>query len=178
MDLDFLPIQHGNEQLILIRDSLGLVEEGKAVPLPLYEVMAQLDGTNTVRDIQMLLMREKGGVLVGTDEVERLLAYLDSLYLLDTERYEQARNNIIAEFASKMIRNCSHCGQSYPASAADLKSSLKEILNSQPLETKLDAGVTALIAPHIDLSLGSRVYARAYQCLKESERLPKQRFRL
>ncbi len=168
MDLEFFPIQHGNEQLILIRDSLGLVEEGKAVPPPLYEVMAQFDGTNTVRDIQMLLIRQKGGILVDTDEVEQLLAHLDELYLLNTERYKQARQKIIAEFAKKNVRPCSHCGQSYPGSAADLKSRLDEILNSQALETKPDARVTALIAPHIDLSVGSRVYGSAYQCLKYS----------
>jgi AmmeMemoRadiSam system protein B len=168
MDLEFFPIQHGDEQLILIRDSLGLVEEGKAVPLPLYEVMAQLDGTNTVRDIQMLLMRQKGGILVGTDVVEQLLAHLDDLYLLNTQRYEQARHKIIAEFASKKVRPCSHCGQSYPGSAADLKSRLDEILNSQSLETKPNGRVAALIAPHIDLSVGSRVYGSAYQCLKHS----------
>lgn len=168
MDLEFFPIQHGNEQLILIRDSLGLIEEGKAVPLPLYELMTQLDGTNTVRDIQMLLMRQKGGILVGTDEVEQLMAHLDELYLLNTERYEQARHRIVADFASKKVRPCSHCGQSYPGSAADLKNRLDEILNSQRLETKPETRVTALIAPHIDLSVGSKVYGKAYQCLKYS----------
>lgn len=168
MNLEFFPIQHGNEQLILIRDSLGLVEEGKAVPLSLYEIMAQLDGTNTVRDIQMLLMRKKGGVLVGTEEVEQLLAHLDESYLLNTERYEQARHKIIAEFAEKNVRPCSHCGQSYPVSAAALKSRLDEILNSHSSETKPDARVTALIAPHIDLSVGAGVYGSAYQCLKNS----------
>ncbi|MBW1907986.1 MAG: AmmeMemoRadiSam system protein B [Deltaproteobacteria bacterium] len=166
IDLEFFPIQHGNEQLILVRDSLGLVEEGKAVPLLLYEVMAQLDGTNTVRDIQMVLMRQKGGMLVGTDEVEQLLAYLDELYLLHTERYIQARHKIIAEFTARKVRPCSHCGQSYPGTAADLKNNLDEILNSQPLAPKPDTRVTALIAPHIDLSVGSRVYGSACQCLK------------
>ena len=30
-DLEFFPVQHGGQQLVLIRDHLGLVEEGKAV---------------------------------------------------------------------------------------------------------------------------------------------------
>ena len=64
-DLEFFPIRQGNSQFVLVRDHLGLVEEGKAVPWPLYEFMTLLDGTNTVRDIQMALIRQKGGVLVG-----------------------------------------------------------------------------------------------------------------
>ena len=63
-DLEFFPVMHSGRQLILIRDHLGLVEEGKAVDLPLYKIMTLLDGTRTIRDLQMEFMRQKGGVLV------------------------------------------------------------------------------------------------------------------
>lgn len=168
MDLDFFPIQHGDEQVILIKDSLGLVEDGRAVPFSLYEIMAQLDGTKTVRDIQMHLIRQKGGLLVGADEVEQLLAYLDESYLLNTERYEKARDGIIAEFTKRRVRPCSYCGKSYPGSAAELQKMLDEILESRSLEKEDDARLSALIAPHIDLSVGASVYGRAYQCLKNA----------
>jgi hypothetical protein len=42
-DLEFFPIRQGNSQFVLVRDPLGLVEEGKAVPWPLYEFMILLD---------------------------------------------------------------------------------------------------------------------------------------
>jgi len=61
--------QHEGKQFVLIRDSLGLVPEGKAVGLPLYQIMTLLDGTTTVRDLQMELMRQRGGVLVELDEI-------------------------------------------------------------------------------------------------------------
>lgn len=165
-DLEFFPIQHENEKFVIIRDQLGLVEEGKAIPLQLYEVIAQLDGTKTVRDIQMVLMRQKGGVLVGTDEVERLLAGLDELFLMDSERYSQARDKIVTRFAAERVRPCSHCGQSYPAETKELKEKLDEIIKSLPSAPKPEGKVTALIAPHIDLSVGSRVYGSVYQWLK------------
>jgi AmmeMemoRadiSam system protein B len=165
-DLEFFPIRQGNSQFVLVRDHLGLVEEGKAVPWPLYEFMTLLDGTNTIRDIQMALIRQKGGVLVGTDEVEALLAHLDESFLLDTKKYEHARENIVAQFAAKTTRPCSHSGRSYPDKPADLKSRLDEILKAQPPAPKPEARVVALVAPHIDLSVGSRVYASGYQWLK------------
>ena len=62
-DLEFFPVTHEGQQFILIRDHLGLVEEGKAVGLPLYQIMILLDGTRTVRDLQMAFMRQRGGVL-------------------------------------------------------------------------------------------------------------------
>ena len=165
-DLEFFPIRQGDSQFVLVRDHLGLVEEGKAVPWPLYEFMTLLDGTNTIRDIQMALIRQKGGVLVGADEVEALLAHLDESFLLDTEKYEHARENIVARFAAKTARPCSHSGRSYPDKPADLKSRLDEILKAQTPAPKPESRVVALVAPHIDLSVGSRVYASAYQWLK------------
>ena len=51
-DLEFFPVKHGGQQLILIRDHLGLVQEGKAVAPSLYQVMILLDGTRTIRDLQ------------------------------------------------------------------------------------------------------------------------------
>jgi AmmeMemoRadiSam system protein B len=167
-DLEFFPIPHGDEQLIVIRDHLGLVEDGKAVALPLYRLMTILDGTNSVRDIQMILMRQKGGVLVGTEEIEDLMAHLDESYLLETERYVQAREKIVAEFAAKKVRACSHCGTSYPDQAADLKKSLDEIIDTQPSVPEPEGTVTALIAPHIDLSVGTGVYGSAYQWVKHT----------
>ena len=167
-DLEFFPIQHGKERFVLINDHLGLVEEGKAMHLSLYQVMALLDGTSTIRDIQTALMRQRGGVLVGAEEVEQLLAHLDEAFLIDSERYRQAREKIVASFAAEMVRPCSHCGHSYPDSPTELENRLDEILAVQAPVPRPDGRVTAVAAPHIDLSVGSQVYASAYQWLKHT----------
>ena len=165
-DLQFFPIQNKGEQVFLIKDHLGLVEEGKAVPSQLYSVMALLDGATAVRDIQMALMRQRGGILVGTDEVKRMLAELDQAFLLNSERFKQARQEIVAQFSAQTVRPCALCGPSYPAEAAELKKRLDEIMESQPPVPPPRGRVTGLIAPHIDLSVGYKVYASAYKWLK------------
>jgi AmmeMemoRadiSam system protein B len=164
-DLQFIPVQHGSHQLIFIQDHLGLVQEGRPISLPLYRVMALLDGTSTISDLQMELIRQKGGTLVGTDEVKNLLVRLDESFLLDSERFKKARDQIIANFASKKIRPCSHCGRAYPDNPAELKVMLDEILASQPPVPEPEGKIVALIAPHIDLSVGYQVYSSAYQML-------------
>ena len=167
-DLEFFPVQVQGKQYILIRDHLGLVQEGKAVEIPLYQFMVLLDGTTTVRDLQMALMRQKGGMLVSSDEVKSVLAHLDDSFLLESEKFESAKDGIIAEFVSKRVRSSSHSGRAYPADPRELRKKLDEILALQPDAQKPEGGLIALVAPHIDLSVGGRIYSRAYQALKDS----------
>ena len=166
-DLEFFPVSQGGQQFILIKDHLGLVQEGKAVSPPLYRIMVQLDSTKTVRDIQMFLMRQKGGILVGMEEVEAILNNLDESYLLDSAHFQTARDRIIADFASASVRPCTHCGRTYPAIPSELNHKLDEILNSQPPVKAPKGNIQALIAPHIDLSVGHRIYSSAYQMLRD-----------
>ncbi|MDY7035480.1 MAG: AmmeMemoRadiSam system protein B [Thermodesulfobacteriota bacterium] len=165
-DLEFFPIKHGDRQFILIRDHLGLVQEGKAIALQSYQLITLLDGRRTVRDLQIELIRQNDGVLVGTDEVKNLLAQLDESYFLDSDRFGRARDQIVDNFTMKKIRPCSHCGSVYPDNPLELKNRLDEILNSQSPPPKPEGEIKGLISPHIDLSVGSTVYSNAYRILK------------
>ncbi len=76
-DLEFFPVQHQGQQMVVIRDPLGLVQQGKAVAPALYQIMALLNGSRSVRDLQMEMMRQGGGLLVDTDEINKILLHLD-----------------------------------------------------------------------------------------------------
>jgi AmmeMemoRadiSam system protein B len=167
-DLEFFPVQHEGQQFVLIRDHLGLAEEGKAVGLPLYQIMTLLDGSTTIRDLQMELIRQRGGVLVGADEINGLLALLDESFLLDSERFKNAKERIIADFTAQRIRPCSHCGKSYPENPSELRARLDEILNSELSIPESEGKLSALVAPHIDLNVGYKGYSGAYQMLKHA----------
>jgi AmmeMemoRadiSam system protein B len=167
-DLEFFPVQYEGKQLVLIRDHLGLVQEGKAIEMPLYQFMTLLDGTRDVRDLQMIMIRQQGGVLVGIDEVKRVLAHFDEAFILDSERFREAKDHIVEDFVARSVRPCSHCGKSYPADATQLERRLDDILSSQPPVAQPDGKVVALVSPHIDLSVGERGYASTYQSLKYS----------
>ncbi len=166
-DLEFYPVQLQGKQFILIRDHLGLVQEGKAVEIPLYQFMVLLDGTTTIRDLQMALMRQRGGMLVGSDEVKSVISHLDESFLLESEKFKRARDRVVEEFVSRRIRSSSHSGRAYPADPHELKRKLDEILGLQPDSQKPEGKLLALVAPHIDLSVGGRVYSRAYQILRD-----------
>lgn len=163
-DLEFIPFEYQGRQLILVRDHMGLVPEGKAVEVGLYRLMALLYEKTTIRDIQTVLMRETGGVLVGSEEIRKLLSNLDESYLLDSDHFRNARERVVKEFTACTVRPCSHSGRAYPENAAELKAKLDAIMaeSSSPCPGEKPL---ALVSPHIDISVGSRGYASAYQCL-------------
>ena len=165
-DLEFFPVQQGGRKMVLIRDHIGIIPEGKVVDVSVYQLLALLDGTKTIRDLQMELMRQRGGILVASDEVTSLLANLDDSYLLDSERYRAAKDNIVAEFSSEKIRHCILCGRSYPNEPSQLKQLLDDILANRKTPIQPEGKLKAIVAPHIDLAAGARVYAGAYGMLR------------
>jgi len=165
-DLEFYPVQLQGKQLILVRDHLGLVPDGRALEIALYQLMVLLDGTTTVRDLQMALMRQRGGTLVSSDEIESVIASLDDSFLLESKKLEEARNRVREEFVSQRIRPSSHSGRAFPADPAELERRLDEILSLQAVPQKPKGELLALVAPHIDLSIGARIYSMAYQGLR------------
>ncbi len=165
-DLDFIPAQLGGQTMILIRDHLGLVQEGKALAPQLYQLLILLDGSRSVRELQIELMRRRGGVLVSVDEINRVLNRLDVSYLLESERFQQARKQIEDEFAAQTVRTCVQCGRAYPREPDQLKAWLDRILAARSVEWQAEGEVRALVAPHIDPSAGAALYALAYHVLK------------
>jgi len=165
-DLDFFPVQSDGRTVIMIQDRLSLVEKDMLISPELYKLMTTLDGKRSMRDIQLDLIRQQGGSLVSIDEVQALLEKLDSSYLLDSPRYREARNEIISDFSAQKIRYCSHAGLSYPKQEEELSERLETILATQQVPLLPDGKITALIAPHIDLEAGKRIYSTAYQAIK------------
>jgi len=165
-DLDFFPVQSDGRTVIMIQDRLGLVERGKLISPELYKLMITLNGKKSMRDIQLDLIRQQGGSLVSIEEVQALLERLNSSYLLDSPRYREARKVIISDFSAQKIRHCSHAGVSYPKQEEELQQRLETILSTQHVPSLPHGTITALVAPHIDLEAGKRVYSTAYQAIK------------
>jgi len=166
-DLDLFPVQSADRTLIMIKDKLGLIEQDRAISPELYKVMVILDGAHSLRDVQIELMRHQGGRLVSMEEVEELVKQLDNSFLLDSPRYRDAKREIVDRFTAQRIRSCSLAGLSYPASEEDLRRRLEEILNTQALPETPQGKISALVAPHIDLEAGKRVYSSAYQAIRD-----------
>lgn len=168
-DLQYIPVQQSGKTVILVRDHLGLVPEGRAVAVGLYQLMTVFDGTMTIRDLQMALMRQQGGALVAADELQKILTHLDDNFLLDSIRFKQARDEIVNAFCQKKVRPPSHSGRAYPDSPDELRKRLDRVMASVPSVALPEGNLRALVSPHIDLSVGERVYGSAYSALRNAE---------
>lgn len=169
-DIELLPTSYQGTRAVLVRDSLGLIKKPIILQGETMEFLSLIDGEKNIRDFQLELIRRKGGVFVSSEEVEKVLLELDSAFLLDSERYRKERERIIAEYSLLEVRTAFNAGRSYPDDPEELRSYLdsffcKETEDSPPIR---DREIVALISPHIDLEAGKKVYAKAYQAIKNS----------
>jgi len=165
-DIDFIPTQYQGQNALIVKDSLGLIQKPLLLQGEILDFLSLIDGKRKILDIQLELMRRKGGVLISSDEVSQLLSQLDSTFLLDSEHYRQEKERIISEYSLLKVRKAFLSGKAYPDTEKDLRSYIESIFQLRK-ERLVDSGnVLALIAPHIDLEVGKEVYAQAYTPLQ------------
>jgi AmmeMemoRadiSam system protein B len=167
-DLEIIPASHQGERAVIVRDALGLIKEPVLLQEDALTLVGLIDGRRTVRDIQVEFVRIKRGVLVSLDLLLKLIAELDAAFLLDSGHFRREKEKIVAEYNLQKVRTASHAGVSYPGRRAELGPYLDSLLSQ---EVKWPSGfqsgkIAAAVAPHIDLEVGKKVYAAAYQCLK------------
>jgi len=166
-DLEFIPTSYQGEKAVIVRDFLGLVRKPIVLQGDALSLVGLMNGKNSVRDIQLEIVRQKGGVFVSQEKVEQLLAELDAAFLLDSERCRAAKKKLREEYAGLEVRSASHAGQAYPASREKLGKYLDSLLAEagEAPERRNGRKALAIVAPHIDLEAGKRTYAKAYGAL-------------
>jgi AmmeMemoRadiSam system protein B len=167
-DLDIIPTHYQGERVFVVKDSLGLITQPVLLQREDIQFLQLFDGTKTVLDIQLLFMRQKGGLLVSSDSIQRRLDQYDSMFLLDSELYREAKNRMVENFSRLDIRKASLVGNSYPEAEEELKAFFDSLLG---LDSQRDRNVEprslkALISPHIDLEIGKKIYRAAYRSLR------------
>lgn len=169
IDIELIPASFEGRRGLLARDTLGLIPKPILLQGEVLEFISLIDGKRDVRDFQVELMRRKGGVFFSLEYVEKLIEELDSAYLLDSDRYRLERERIIEEYSRLEVRKSSLAGHSYPPDPGELEKYLQAILNSEKGSLLPVKGqeVRSVVAPHIDLEAGRRVYARTYQAIQD-----------
>ena len=182
--LEAFPVEVDGKQVICLRDPSGLSENVALVPRPVLHLVALLDGSRDLGELQADYVRA-GGELVSRDAIAGLLDQLDQANLLDSERFRAHRDRVAAEFAAGPTRPAAHAGLSYPAEPETLRTFLdgffdaggtgEEAAPARPAPARATAGrrprqrrpqpVCAVVAPHIDFARGGRIYGLAYRPL-------------
>jgi hypothetical protein len=168
-DLEIIPTSYQGERALLVRDFLGLIRDPVVIQGDALNLLGLIDGKRTIRDIQLELVRFNRGVLVDAEFISRIIAELDSALLLQSRKCLEEKERILTEYAGLKIRRASHAGVSYPAEPDKLREYLDSILDDPQVEDgqKSWSRVLGLVAPHIDLEIGRKTYAKAYRAIRD-----------
>ncbi len=161
-DLEYIPVNNQGQQLVVVRDKFGLVGEDMAILPQVYQFLVLLDSVKDIQELQKELNRQSGRIALNQNEIFQIIDKLDQAYLLDSERFHRAKEKVISDFQTSSIRYPHHMGKSYPDQPEDLRTYLDTILSSKTGQAIIPGQVQAVVAPHIDISLGQEVYSSAY----------------
>lgn len=169
-DLEIFSTYYQGQKALVVKDALGLIKKPVVLQGQILDFIGLIDGRHTPRDIQLELIRQRNGVFVSVEDIQSLLSELDSLFLLDSDHYRDTINKIFTDYNQQPVRAAVLAGQAYPDSIEALEKYLDSFFPERPGVSvdKSDKKVSALIAPHIDLSVGKKVYAQAYAAVKEA----------
>jgi len=170
-DIQITPTLYEGQKAFIVRDALGLIKEPLLLHGELLSFISLVDGHKNIRDIQLDIIRLRGGFFVSSEEVKKVLCELDSLFILDSERYRQEKRKVVDSYAHLPVRSAFHSGRSYPNDPDELRAMLDAFFSEQeeisiPFEGER---IAALVAPHIDLKVGKEVYTKAYQAIKKCD---------
>src|SRR3990172_9305347 len=166
-DTDLMPVRLEGRDVILVRDPQGIVAPNAALSGEVVPYLPLFNGSSTVDDLQIVMMRRQGGSLVFRSEAERIVGEFSRLGILQTEAYREAKERIVREFAASPERTAALAGNAYPADPSALAALLDRILSLPvPPAGRLPGPPCALASPHIDLRVAERTYAAAYRAIR------------
>lgn len=166
-DIDLVPVRLGERDLILVRDPLGIAAPDAALSAEVAPYLPLFNGSSTIGDLQIAMMRHHGGSLVFRSDAERIVGDLSRAGILQTEGYREARRRIVLEFTGSDERAAALAGNSYPEDPGELASLLDRILGLPVPPAEVLAGSPcALASPHIDLRAAERTYAAAFGSIR------------
>ncbi|HWH80533.1 MAG TPA: AmmeMemoRadiSam system protein B [Candidatus Binatus sp.] len=169
--IEAFPVKQDGKTLIYLKDPLNLATPLGISPVG-YFVLAHFDGAHSFVEIQEAYSK-RFGTLLMTDELKQFVAMLDQHYYLQSERFENYQQAVIAEFRLSPTRVAAHVGGGYKSDPLELMAQLDSYFTAPkgpglPSAVNGNSTPKAIVAPHIDFHRGGPSYAWAYKPLAES----------
>jgi hypothetical protein len=156
--LEVFSTTHDGRPVVALRDPTGATDSVALLPPPLAAVVAFMDGSRTVAEIEAEVAARTGHHL-PPDTIAEIARRLDEALLLDSDAFRAHAAVVERRFLQSPTRPAAHAGRSYPASAAELNPMIDRFFSAGRSPRPLPRG---LIAPHIDFGRGASAYGRAY----------------
>jgi len=165
-ELEFYSVGSDEEPLLLVRDPEGYATGIDRLARGALAVLRYFDGKHTLVEIQRKLTGPDGTTL-PIEQLEEFTDRLETELLLEGDSFEAAKA-ARADWLAAPVRPAAHAGAAYPADPIEAAAFLDSHLEHAPQPR--EGRVRRLIAPHIDLRLGSEVHGHAHARLQASGR--------
>ncbi len=164
-DVEVVPLEDGGEQLLVLSDREGVAPDPMVLRAAIAPFLAYFDGVHTLRDLQDALSRAAGEP-IGEAVVTNLVSQLDEGLMLESERFRDARDQLIDAYRASETRLAVHAGSAYPAAPEELRDLLAGYERTWVDEVPAADPCVGWVVPHIDYERGGRVYARTFARLR------------
>ncbi|HEX2966672.1 MAG TPA: hypothetical protein VHO84_12850, partial [Syntrophorhabdaceae bacterium] len=124
--IEAIPVAHEGKELILLRDNEGITQEPLVVSREIAYMISLMDGSRTLRDVQLDFMRAVGE-LVYIEKIEELVKTMDSHLLLFNENYRRHFSDIKKEYENARTRKAFLAGKSYSQNRMELLAFLDQL---------------------------------------------------
>lgn len=160
-----MPVQRGNEQLIVLRDPFG-VAESFGLDAEFAPVLELLDGQRTVAQIgQSLRFR---GIAVERDDLDAFVAALAGGGWLDDDVFRDRWRELHDAFSEAAVRLPAHAGVVYPSSREAIEIALP--LPSPAVSSRLGS-IDGLLCPYQPFERAPSTFAAVLAALPDPAEL-------
>ncbi len=173
--LEVIPIRAQEQNMLMVRDPLGLIE-GVALlpPDPMLLMFLQMADGKTTTGEMAHRVTQLSGQIIPAGMFDSMVQQLDEALLLQSERFVEALRKKYEDFMASPTRPY----RVFRMDGQDRLAMMKELgdefrrhrMSSLSPPERLDLparSVQAILSPHIDYQRGGEVYAWAYKALKE-----------
>jgi hypothetical protein len=172
--LEAFPVNHEGQQCIALRDPAGFTDQIAVLPPLLLDLVSLFDGEHSIAQIQDI-MRRRHGEAPTSEQIAAVVDRFDRAGFLESERFDARRRALEDAFRQSPTRAASHAGGAYAGEPDALSAQIDAFFSGpggpEHPESRTaaadrvagSAGLTALIAPHIDFHRGGSTYGWAYK---------------
>ncbi|MCX5817617.1 MAG: AmmeMemoRadiSam system protein B [Proteobacteria bacterium] len=164
--IEALPIRQEGREMILLRDTEGIMENSLVVSKDALFLLSLMDGTRSLRDIQAEYMRTLGN-LIYIEHIQNFMETLDAHYLLFNDNFKNHLMQLREEYGNEPVRKACLAGKSYASNKIEFLAFLDEMFKKIG---ESSVNITGILAPHIDYARGMEVYQETYRYLKNTDK--------
>lgn len=159
-DIEIMSFNENGKSIIYFHDSLQHIENGFALDAKVEPILSLITGRQSIKQIVEML-----NGAIDAEQLLQFVQFLDENLILESDFSRKKIEQQEEEFEASSVRKPALVKQSYPENEDELSDFLTDYLPSNGRDNQ--STKKALYAPHIDLRVGKKSYAKAFASLED-----------